>query len=506
MYPEFVKMKYLFLIIISIFLVTACKGQQPIVLGERVTTDFETGTLISNQSFLSADPASVQNISLASGNAPFKIEVFEKNTYLIISTTISNELNAAFTMPTRAGNYKLRITDATGVMSWMDLVSNFGSGAYTTAGLTNPGGRTLIQAVGDYNGDGNLDYSAIRHTGGYDAKLFLGNGDGTYTLDQNIADDIIYPRFIDLHADGDLDLIYVKYITGEFCYRFNNGVGVFAAEVCLVMPVPSSGAAQYRRAQPVFLNDDKYPDVVINGVTGQGIIFTAIGKADGSFEAPVEFDPAGGLVTTSSQRAMTMRDMNDDGYEDVIMETRANVANELQTTFYIADGAGSFSSAYQYRDTSSVAMKYMEETKGPCVIDTNGDNLPDLLSSILGFGFTSHTNNGDGTFNLQTTIPKATSEDARGFACSDLDGDGTLDIVSANYNRYLSGGNYQGFQISTGNADGSLNAKIYMNSKYVYSNWQRGTMSLGDFNNDGRIDILHGAWENGATLIMLGQP
>jgi hypothetical protein len=108
------------------------------------------------------------------------------------------------------------------------------------------------------------------------------------------------------------------------------------------------------------------------------------------------------------------------------------------------------------------------------VADTNGDGIPDVISSADGlievlFG------NGDGTFRSGPSSNPGTSG-SFSFAATDLNGDGKIDLVFS----YGSG-----IAISIGNGDGTFQSAVY----YTTDDGVFGYLVVGDFNNDGILDV-----------------
>ena len=121
------------------------------------------------------------------------------------------------------------------------------------------------------------------------------------------------------------------------------------------------------------------------------------------------------------------------------------------------------------------------------VADTNGDGIPDLVSSN-GANIQVLLGNGNGTFRTGPGSTLATGDIGQ-FLLVDVNGDGRLDIV------YAGGGNGDvGIGVSFGNGDGTFQSGTF----YAVPDINVGYLVFGDFNDDGILDFaasgLSGVW------------
>jgi hypothetical protein len=118
------------------------------------------------------------------------------------------------------------------------------------------------------------------------------------------------------------------------------------------------------------------------------------------------------------------------------------------------------------------------------VADFNGDGKADL-AVIDGGGVSVLLGNGDGTFSAPEhyTAPFSTAY----IATADLEGDGRIDLVVISGSYILS--------TLLGNGDGTFQAAVIYT---FFPEGLGGTAVLGDFNGDGRTDLVSG------STIMLG--
>jgi hypothetical protein len=108
------------------------------------------------------------------------------------------------------------------------------------------------------------------------------------------------------------------------------------------------------------------------------------------------------------------------------------------------------------------------------VADTNGDGIPDLIASSLGY-IEVLFGDGDGTFRPGPNTLTAAGN-ALSFIATDLNGDGRVDLVQPNGNSVV---------VCMGNGDGTFQSGVL----YPINDSQVGYLVLGDFNGDGIQDI-----------------
>jgi hypothetical protein len=236
---------------------------------------------------------------------------------------------------------------------------------------TIPFNGFLAIAVGDFNNDGQLD---IAFTGADQTfttiGFLLGNGDGTFQPlePQNILTAGELPTAIavgDFNGDGNLDLAVANGGNGAT----NSSVTIFLgnghAQFTTVAQQPTVGVFPRGMISAIDLNHDGILDLVVgnSGNGGPGSISVLPGNGDGTFK------PAASLPLEASAFAITVNDFDGDGFADIaVLESGSSV------DLFTNHGDGTFPQAPAHYTAGGGALSLT-------AADLDNGGLPDLIAA-----------------------------------------------------------------------------------------------------------------------------
>jgi hypothetical protein len=297
---------------------------------------------------------------------------------------------------------------------------NFGAPIVTAVKLTSATGLNIgALAVGDFNQDGKPDLVVGTIAGSQVSIVLLGNGDGTFSQLDPIPNSFgfFHAEVADLNSDGHQDLVFAE--NGNISVSLGKGDGTFTDSAQLRA---GSAPGVYQGIAVADFNGDGKLDIVASDLLGGNLVFYA-GNGDGTFANPTSVQsPAGDPGTLSSA------DFNGDGKQDIIL----GFPNTAFIAFGNGDGTFNLSSpefvlpAAPVPSTDAVSVY-------ASALTTNGK--PDAITADFDVGALQVTLNSalgqvppnDGIYSF------ALAPGISAIATGDLNGDGVLDVVVANY-------------------------------------------------------------------------
>lgn len=286
--------------------------------------------------------------------------------------------------------------------------------------FTAPQGRYLHNsqplAIGDFNGDGHIDYAITSQYGGpFYVSVSLGTGAGQF-MDQVLHEVGICPTSvsaIDTNHDGALDLIVSNYKGSTVSVLLGNGDGTFQPQSEF-----ASATASISNIMADF-NRDGHPDIAqVGKVSAELTVMN--GTGDGQFDAPrsfaVGYDP----------RSLTAGDFDLDGNLDIAVANGANASIAVLRGY----GNGSFASAVVY----PVSDAGWVDAEPNSIIAADLDRDGNLDLAVADFRLNAiellrgHPN---GIFDAPQIIPVESSPST--ISAADFNGDGSPDLALLHY-------------------------------------------------------------------------
>jgi len=321
----------------------------------------------------------------------------------------------------------------------------------------------------DSNGNGKLDLALIAGgTQGYGIGIdsLLGNGDGSFSKLRAYHGPGLPTSLTtgDFNHDGKADVAIsfdqTSNTTGIVAILLGNGDGTFGSVHSMATAQPANTIVAGD-----FNGDGKLDVAVTTGpyATSTADIELLLGNGDGSLQSPTVLTTLPWYTT-----ALSVADLNGDGKLDLVSDGGNTNDGGQIVTVLLGNGNGTFQTPASYPGPLKVAQTI-------AIADFNGDGHPDVaVPSISGISLFS----GSGTGALTGPASVSMSTDPLSLAAIDLFGNGAQSLVGSDG----TGQNYIGIAINDGTGNfTSQSYKVAGPNYYVYP---------GDFNNDGKTDLL----------------
>ena len=394
-----------------------------------------------------------------------------------------------------------------------------GSHGFSKAVTFDAGTVANSLALGDLNGDGNLDVVTVTTTDD-SVSVFLGNGDGTFRAPTRIAvfDFPTTVRVADVTGDNILDIITGSggtFGASTISILPGNGNGTFGARSDL------ANADSLQLLLTADVNGDNRQDLITASISASATttaVTIRLGNGNGTFGAP-------NTTTVPFLTAVLLADVNNDGRLDLI--TGDFASGTMSVGVRLGNGNGTFAATPISKTVASfpsslVVADFTRDGNPDIVVSSSGsaqiltgsgdgnfanavdttvktrvlltgnfgaDTDPDLITGEGGLGVNS--GNGDGTFAAASSL--APGQGPADVTLGDINGDGKLDAVTAN-----KAGN--SVSVVLGGNDGSFGLPVdYPVGKNPVA------LKVGDFNGDGRLDVITANDGSGDASLLLAQ-
>jgi len=398
----------------------------------------------------------VQSLNGAPGTAILKTEVGGVGTHQFVANFNGIVPFAASSSTTQSVVFAPTYLTAT------SLSSTGGAGNYTL--------KATVSAFGPVAPTGNVTFtdatsSLTLGTAALDPSTLL-TGFAPYVaypianLDNGQTGGTIGPAIGDFNGDGYSDYA-VPTNSGPVVILLGNGSGTFTNGTTITTASPFEPTSVVVGD----FNGDGKQDLAVLSADGIGSVNIYLGIGDGTFQTPKNYPVAASI---SGSRLLAIGDFNRDGIQDLV----ASNAGLDQVAVLLGNGDGSFN-----------APLYNAVGSGPwnvVVGDINQDGIQDLAIASDGTGSISVlVGNGDGTFQPVSYVATAGSQ-VGSVAIGDFNGDGYPDLATTS-----GPDNAVYVQLNLGTATPTFGAskKYAINSGPYY-------LTIGDFNRDGKLDII----------------
>ena len=363
----------------------------------------------------------------------------------------------------------------------MVVKANDGAGNFTTnlSSTVLRGQFSGGMVIGDVDADGDLDV-LFNHNNQLVASLCVNQGNGTFG--QSTAISLMAPQgmlaLADIDTDGDLDLLLN--VDQNIVVRRN---GPTPAVLPLATRTPGRNSRAVSRTATVSLG---FGQAISATTASNWLVFgdQRQGRRAGTY--------AGGGSTTlsfSPTQPFAPGEKVSVSVPATLASTTAGLV-KAEVFQFTAATAGTGIGAFTLPTAALATMSMPEAMLTATAADVNGDGAPDLLSlGQVGNSSVLHvqlnTNTRQAAFGAASSLSVG---NAQTLAVGDVDGDGDLDVVTAEYSVTSSGTGAQ-VEVLVNNGRGGFTSRSTFVGPYGISSLQ-----LADFDADGDLDVACNAY------------
>ncbi len=378
--------------------------------------------------------------------------------------------------------------------------------------------QTDAMALGDMDGDGDPDLAVMAGDDyDYSFRLYLNNGTAdpfNSISDFGISASSYWENDIamgDMDGDGDLDLVTADgassrlYLNNGTADPFNGvtaidfAPGLYTMEGIALGDVDNDGDLDFMLAGALYVNNGSANP--FDGVFGIDVALNskpALGDVDGdgdldlaiatTYYQPILYlnngtanpfaDAAGSYIGFDGASAIALEDVDGDGDLDLMAGSGYKNTSGLRHNLYLNNGTTA-----PFNGVAALHIPADEyETQSILLGDMDGDGDPDLITGrgrFSGDAGRLYLNNG-GKYPFGKTEISADADSTYFVALEDLDGDGNLDLVTVDNERFIR------LYVNNGTAypfdDGSD----------LFTRLVTSTVTFGDVDSDGDLDLVTG--------------
>lgn len=347
------------------------------------------------------------------------------------------------------------------------VLINSGTGSFASAIAYDIGGWASSKSISakDLNNDGNIDV-VIVYSGVISIIYGIGNGAFLSPVFYSGSYGVAGLTLADFNNNGTLDIALSDSFFDNIKIYNNNGTGNFETTISCI-----AGKVYPRSFTTGDFNTDGNIDFILGDINGSDSI--ALIPSNGQMIYSTAVQKKGGGLTNGSGYFIS-DDFNNDTKIDVAFT--GNLSSQNSLTVKLGNGNGNFIS------TNSYSVNSYGYERAITKADYNNDGNMDIAVATDASGnagkVTVFLGTGNGTFASQTYSLYVGTTFA--ITSTDLNNDGTTDIAVG----YATGSTGKGIIKMINDGMGGFNVSSF--STPIYPN----KITSGDFNNDGKTDIV----------------
>jgi hypothetical protein len=380
------------------------------------------------------------------------------------------------------GDGKLDIVVADNSGGLVRTMLGNGNGTFQVAQTFAAGADPYTPSMADLNSDGKLDI-VVGNVESSSVSILYGNGDGTFQARQSLAAGAGSTATVigDWNGDAKPDVAVVDRTIAAVGVFLSGVGGAFASPrytidnvapnlVSIVQTTPSGSISNARTLVYTVTFDGP-----VVGVDLSDFVLATTGTVYGTIS---QVTPTSGAVYQ-----VTVSGVGGDG----------TLALRYIDTGSVRDPAGNRLTPVGTQISGFLATRSLPATLdiiAGAKVDFNGDGLIDLVSggdNVIGIGL----GNGDGTFKSPLTFAASNVNGIGSFIAADFNNDGKLDIVGSD--------STTASLLLLGNGDGTF--RVPPSQTAVSAN---AGIDVGDVNGDGNLDIIAANYGPTRASILLG--